>query len=271
MPALSRFAVELAGRVVAFEGDLPEWRGVLEPRYGTFRTAREAEVRIELVSRGAVEGVEALAALRAEEPEIAADGADRLELRSPSLAATVDLAAGRGRLASPLDRHGVDAVTRALLATWFDDALLVHGALLTRGGDAWLGAGPSGAGKSTLAALAGAAALCDELTLLRRSNDRSWFAHALPFWHGRPGGGGLRGVRLLEHGASPRLRGLDPAAARRRLLAEVVWPTFAPARCARALELVASLLAEVEVAALEFRRAPDFWEALGANAREAAA
>jgi hypothetical protein len=271
VPALSRFAVDLAGRVVAFEGDRPEWRRVLEPRYDAFRTARSAELAVELVTTGEVAGVESLARLRAEEWEILAPGPGALELRSPSSIAAFDLAAGRGRIESPLDRHGVDAVIRALAAIWFDDALLVHGALLTRHGSAWLVAGPSGAGKSTIAGLAGGGALCDELALLRRTGARSWRAHALPFWHGRPGRAPLRGVRLLEHGAAPRLRALGAEEARRRLLAEIVWPTFSAARVENVLELADHLLDEVEVAALEFRRAPDFWEALGASAREAAA
>lgn len=271
MPALSRFTLDLAGRIVAFEGDRPEWRRVLEPRYDAFRSARSAELAVELVATGEVTGTGELARLRAEEPEILAPRAGRLELRSPSVAVTVDLVAGRGRIVSPLDRHGVDALIRALAATWFDDALLVHGALLTRHGSAWLVAGPSGSGKSTIAGLAGGAALCDELALLRRAGVRAWRAHALPFWHGRPGRAPLRGVRLLEHGAAPRLRALGAEEARRRLLAEVVWPTFSAGRVERVLELAGLLLDEVEVAALEFRRAPDFWEALGATAREAAA
>lgn len=271
MSALSRFAVELAGRVVGFEGDRPEWRRVLEPRYEAFRTARSPELVVELVVTGEVADVEALARLRAEVPEVVSPGPDLLELRSASSVVVIDFAAGRGRIESPLDRHGVDAVVRALAASWFDDALLVHGALLTRHGCAWLVAGPSGAGKSTIAELAGGAALCDELALLRRSGARSWRAHALPFWHARPGRAPLRGVRLLEHGASPRLRALGAEEARRRLLAEIVWPTFSAVRVERALELAAFLLDEVEVAALEFRRAADFWEALGATAPEAAA
>jgi hypothetical protein len=271
VPTLSRFALDLAGRVVAFEGDRPEWRRVLEPRYDAFRTARSAELVVELVTTGEVAGVEALARLRAEVPEIVAPRGELLELRSPSLSAAIDLAAGRGRIESPLDRHGVDALIRALAATWFDDALLVHGALLTRHGSAWLVAGPSGAGKSTIAGLAGGAALCDELALLRRAGARAWRAHALPFWHGRPGRAPLRAIRLLEHGASPRLRALGAEEACRRLLAEIVWPTFSAERVERALELAGLLLEEVEVAALEFRREPDFWEALGGTAREAAA
>ena len=270
MPALSPFVVDLAGLVVALEGVQPAWERVLAPRYGAFRTTQPPALRVALVARGAVAGLEALERLRAEVVTVEAGGG-RLELRSRSIAASFDLAAGTGTLAAPLDRHGVDALMRALLTIRFEDGLLLHGALVAEGGDAWLCGGPSGAGKSTLAALAGEAALCDELTLLRRSGPGIWNAYALPFWHGRPGGGRLRGVRLLEHAPVHRLVALAPAEACRRLLAEVIWPTFSAPHCERTLELAGRLLEEVEVAALRFRPTPDFRAVLAATVPEAAA
>lgn len=261
MPALKRFAVDLAGLVVAFEAARADWPAALEPRYGAFASVRAPRFVVRLAGRGRRPvGAADLARLAAEPVAIEHAGA-RLALRSASVAAEVDLERGRGELAAPVHRHGVDLLLRTLLALTDERALVVHGALAAAGGRAFVCAGPSGAGKSTLAGLLGARALCDELALLRRER-AGWRAHALPFWHGRPGGGRLAGVRLLAHGARHELRTLSPAEALRRTAAEVVWPAFSAAAAERTLALLGRLLAEVPVAELAFRPAAGVWPVL---------
>lgn len=262
MPAVAPFSVDLAGLVVTFTGDDPRWEAVLAPRYGAFRTGRAPAIEVALTTRGEVRDDATRAALRAETPEVAA-GSGALVLRSASIEARLDGAgAARATLVAPLDRHGVDALVRLLLATRSPDSLLMHGALLVEAGEAFLASGPSGAGKSTLAQLCGERARCDELALLRRSAAGRWNAAALPFWHGRPGGGRLRGVRLLRHAPAHVLSPLPAAEAARRLSAEVIWPTFSPALVGRSLELLDRLLAEVEVAELGFAPAAGVWPVL---------
>jgi len=271
VPAVAPFTVDLAGLVVAFAGDDPRWEAVLAPRYGLFRTRRAPAIEVALTTRGEVHDDATRAALRAETPEVAAEGGALL-LRSASIEARLDGAgAPRATLAAPLDRHGVDALVRLLLAARMPDSLLMHGALLVDAGEAFLATGPSGAGKSTLAKLCGERAHCDELTLLRRVAPGRWEAAALPFWHGRPGGGRLRGVRLLRHAAEHTLAPLPAAEAARRVSAEVIWPTFSPARVARSLALLDRLLAEVEIAELAFARAAGVWPVLAGTVRPAGA
>ncbi len=250
--------VEVAGLAIAFASDDPRWPAALEPRYGAFRSERPPEFTLELAARGEL-APGALARLAGETLAVERRGAT-LALDSPSISARLDLDRGRGCLAAPLHRHGVDLVLRALIAIRADDALMVHGALVAEAGRAWVCAGPSGAGKSTLAGLAGDRAYCDELALVRRGA-AGWRAEALPFWHGRPFSGPLAGLRMLVHGERHRLRPLAAAEAARRLAPEIVWP--APGDPARpesvALERFAQLLEEVEIAELAFRPAPDVW------------
>ncbi len=108
-------------------------------------------------------------------------------------------------------------------------------------------------------------ACCDELLLLRRRDD-VWQAAALPFWHGRPWGGRLAGVHLLQHGDAHRLRRLERGEKVRRLAPEIVWPSFSAVHAARALELFDRLLAEVPVAELSFLPRADVWSVLAGEA-----
>jgi len=253
------YVVEVAGLAIAFASDDPRWPAVLAPRYGAFRSARTPDVTIGLETRGGELAPGDLARLAGETVAVERRGAT-LAIETPTISARLDLDHGRGSLAAPLHRHGVDLVLRALVAARIDAGLLVHGALVAEAGRAWICAGPSGAGKSTLAELAGEHAFCDELALVRRSA-AGWHAESLPFWHGRPFSGSLAGVRLLIHGERHRLRPLGAAEAARRLAPEIVWPASGdPARpeCA-ALECFAQLLEEVEIAELAFRPRADVW------------
>ncbi|MGE0639297.1 MAG: hypothetical protein AB7G12_05825 [Thermoanaerobaculia bacterium] len=261
MPALSPFALDLAGLTVSLEADSQEWSGVLERRYGAFRTGNEPRFRVRLEVRGEERSAAVLAPRLLTEATSIALANGRLLLVSASISGEVDLASGAGHLAGPLHRHGVDLLLRALLAATRPEALLLHGALVVDGSAAIACVGPSGAGKSTLARLLGGRAFCDELLLVRRGAD-GWQADALPFWHGRPGGGSLAAVHLLRHGDGHRLRRLDRGAALRRLAPEVVWPNFCGELAAGALARFEQLLAEVPVAELSFAPRADVWPVL---------
>lgn len=265
IPAPNSFALELGGLRVAFESASTLWSDTLLPRYGAFRSDLQPRFRIRLEVSGG-ERVAAVLAPRllAESVEIALAG-DELAIRSPSVRGAVDLARGEGWLQAPLHRHGVDLLLRALLAATQTDALLMHAALIEDGGRSFAVAGPSGAGKSTLARLLADRACCDELLLVRRSGD-GWQASALPFWHGRPGGGRLAGVHLLQHGDAHRLRRLERGEKTRRLAPEIVWPSFSPAHSEQALALFDRLLAEVPVSELSFLPRADVWPVLAGEA-----
>ena len=273
MPALSRFTVEVAGRVFGFEAEDPAWTRALEPRYGGFRTERAPGLVCRLESLPALRDAAALAQFAAEPLTLSlrpGSSGRAVELDSLSISGWLDLARGRGRIAAPVHRHAVDVALRALLTLTVPEGLLLHGALVVDGERAFLAAGPSGSGKSTLARLLAARALCDEVSLVERTAE-GWRAHALPFWHGRPGGGRLAGIRLLTHAERHRCSTLPLADAIRRLAAEVLWPTFSAERSDAALELLERLVAEVPVAELGFVPRADVWPVLVAGPADGAA
>ena len=255
-----QLAIEVGGLAIAFESDDSRWAQILGPRYGAFRTGREPELVVAVTTKGEPHGIEAIDRLRSEAARIHLDGAT-VRLRTPSLEASVEPGRGAGSLAAPLDRHGIDLLLPLLLALHVDDALLLHATLAIDGERAFVCAGPSGAGKSTLARLLGERAYCDELVLLRRRAE-GWRAHALPYWHGRPGSAPLAGLRLLRHGDRHELLPVPAERLLREVAREVIWPTFSEEACARSLELVARLVAEVPAAELVFRPGPGVWPAL---------
>lgn len=256
MTSLSFALGDLTVRLV---GDSLSFREALLPRYGAFEVQREAEVILAVRERRApAEDATALAArLLAEPLSMELHGAT-LAVRSPSVLAEVDLARGRGWLEAPVHRHGVDLLSRALLAALRPRALVLHAALAVDGNRAYALAGPSGVGKSTIAGLLGERVRCDELVRLDRGID-GWRAEALPFWHGRPGGGELAAVRLLRQASADGRVALGSAEAVRRVAAEIVWPSFSPHRVAIALGALDCLVAEVPIDELRFRPTRELW------------
>lgn len=259
MPALSSLRFALGDLVLGIEDPTGRWRGALLPRYGAFESALEPEVVLDMEAKSAHEpdGPALVERLAGEPVRIELDGA-RLTLASASIHGAIDLERGRGRLAAPLHRHGVDVAARALLAVLRPDALLVHAALALDGDRTFVLAGPSGVGKSTIAALLGERALCDELVRLDRGGS-GWRATALPFWHGRSGGGELAAIRLLRQAPRDGRRELPHGEVVRRLSAEIVWPSFSEARVGRALARFERLTAEVPIDELGFRPTPAVW------------
>lgn len=250
---------------VALQSDGADWIAALASRYGDFALAgaTAADFELRLTALSAAPDGEGIAALYAERIEFAAEGA-RWEFRAASFRGVLDLDRRRGEVFGPLHRHAVDLAIRLLLASELAAGLVVHGALLGSPSGAWLCAGPSGAGKTTLGRLFPEAALCDELTFLRREDVGGWTAYATPFWQGRPVSAPLLGVRWIRHGESDRLARLRGPEAWRRLAPEVRWPPGDAA--AAALGRLTQLLAEVEVAELAFRPTPGVWSVLEGRA-----
>jgi hypothetical protein len=139
---------------------------------------------------------------RPEEVRAVVDG-DHLRLVGPIAADFVPVRR-HCRLAGARGLGAVDAALRLGLGVLLplDGALLLHAALVSVAGRAFVLAGPSGAGKSTAArALDGA---CDELVVVR-PGPAGVTASATPYWGGRPATVPLDGiVRLSRAGdASP--------------------------------------------------------------------
>lgn len=269
MPSLNAFTCALGDLVVRYEAERFDPRVPLAERYAPFECASEPELTVRWVAgeEAGEESANPAARLHAEPVEIELAG-QSVRVRSRSIHAVVDLSTGRGELSAPLHRHGADILGRALLAAARPESLLVHAALVVDGERAFLCAGPSGSGKSTLARQLGERARCDELVRLDR-HTHGWRAAALPFWHGRPGGGDLIAIRLLRPAAtSPEvgLIELSPSEARRRLAAELVWPSFSAAHVERALDGLDRLLLEVSVAELRLRLDSEIWPLLSRRA-----
>jgi hypothetical protein len=155
----------------------------------------------------------------------------------------------------------VDGVLRSRLPELVAPALVAHGALLADGTRGYLCCGPPGAGKSTLAALLPERALCDELALVRRSDD-AFECISLPYWTARPGRMPLAGIFLLEHAPEHHRQRLAPAEAARALRSDICWPTYRPAALRGAFATLAELVAAVPVWRLGFAREPGVWQAI---------
>ena len=258
MPSLIR----VGPLAVAVESDGANWASALATRYGAFAIDEVAspDFELRLVARSEAPSIEALASLHAEPVEVAAQG-DRWAFTAPSFCGSLDFGRRRAEVSGPLHRHAVDFALRLLLASEVAGGMLVHGALLGSSDGAWLCAGPSGAGKTTLGRLFPEAALCDELTFLRREDGGSWSAFATPFWRGRPVSAPLRAVRWIRHGSCDRLTRLTSSETLRRLAPEVRWPLGGEAQAATLGRLL-RLIAEIEVAELAFRPTTGVWNVL---------
>lgn len=246
--------------------DDPGWREALAPRYGPFLTTlgREPEVEVRLRSTSRPTDLDAFWRRVVEEPIRCARGRGGIILASASIRVELNLERRRIEARGPLNRHVLDVAVRAALPFFAPDCLLLHAALLRDGGRSWLAAGPSGCGKSTLAALFPERRGCDELTLVQRLPD-GWCAHALPFWHGRPGAAPLAAVHMLCQAPEDARRRLSAPEAMQRLGREVLWPDDSSAALAAAWQRLGDLVEAVPVYELSFRPTREIWDLLAAE------
>ncbi len=146
------------------------------------------------------------------------------------------------------------------------DGLIVHGAALKRGEDAYLFPAPSGGGKSTwseLAAASGLEVLGDDKVVLRKFEE-GYKIYGSP-WNLRfsAGEGWLKGIFVLKHASENRLEGISPPTA----LKNIFQAAFLPFREKEDMETITSLLSSLagSVPAHRFgfrpdRSAVDLWQ-----------
>ena len=143
-----------------------------------------------------------------------------------------------------------------------DRGLLLHASGLVRDKKAYLFLGRSGAGKSTLAKHAlGVEYVHDDNMAVRRRRGR-WWAYGVPTLDnsGRPGqnvAAEIGGLHLIEKSGRLRKDPLSQAAALREIPEHVIMPVKDPATGKNTFETLFSLLGEVDIWRLRFRRDTD--------------
>jgi hypothetical protein len=162
------------------------------------------------------------------------------------------------------DPRGVSAaVARAIFKVLSHHrGLLLHAACLIRDERAYLFVGRSGAGKTTLARNAsGYKYVHDDTVAIRRRHGR-WWAYGIPTLDnsGRPGANTaakVGGLYLTEKSSGLRLSPLCRKAALRALPAHVIVPVSDPVAYRCLIDTLFSLVVDVDVQRLRFRRDSD--------------
>lgn len=156
----------------------------------------------------------------------------------------------------------------ALLA-YRSGGLMMHGAGLLVGKQAYLFIGHSGSGKSTVVALSvHALALGDDLILLR-PEDAGWRAYGTPFWNegaprreGQTASGLLIGIYSLVQDRDVYLQTMTPAAVTAGLAANCPVVSGDVTELPGLLRRCQRLGADVSVQLLHFRKDATFWNLL---------
>ena len=144
------------------------------------------------------------------------------------------------------------------------DALAFHAAVLAGDGHGFLCVGASGAGKSTLVGLLPERALGDELSVVKRAEDR-FTVMATPYRQGRRGEARLAAIYLLSHGPTNRRTALPPAPAAQALTPQLFWPLDDAVATQRTLALLGELVERVPVWRLSFVPTPEVWDVIAAE------
>jgi hypothetical protein len=130
--------------------------------------------------------------------------------------------------------------------------IMVHAATTVHDGEAYLFFGPAGAGKSTLVEHSPSQlALCDDLSLLTKTDDGSWHAWPSPFWDWEGEFGStadpkksypVRAIAFLEQGPATRLTPTSADEGLTQLMEHVYTYDAFIQGSGRTFELVADLL-----------------------------
>jgi len=153
------------------------------------------------------------------------------QIERGDLSAEWDPVARRGRIRQSANPYALDTVLRILhtLALADEGGFLVHASSAVRNDRAFLFAGVSGAGKTTISRLAptDANVLTDEISYVRKEG-RGYVAYGTPFAGdlARPGDNlkaPIAAVYLLAKGSENRIESIDPAAAARALLTNILF------------------------------------------------
>jgi hypothetical protein len=246
---------------VGFHSRDATWLDLLSRRLSPFQISRPFHFLIEQETTGPTP-VELPSALAIHlEPQELEDTPSGFVIRTPTSVCEVDLEARRARVAGPRALYPLDNLLRHLLPFLYSEGLVLHGAAFEHGGSGFVASGPSGSGKTTLSQLAGARALCDELTAIRWESRRARLL-ALPFWKARPGSAPLEGVLMLRHAQRHRLRRLGSKEAFKRLAPQVLWPLDKSWAVKRTFEYLSRLVEEVPAWELGFAPRSDVWDAI---------
>ncbi len=139
------------------------------------------------------------------------------------------------------------------------DAVMLHAAGISDGGQGLVFAGHSGAGKSTLAALwgqqSGVRVLNDDRTILRR-NDGRWWVYSVPGMgdvrSGSDHGAELEAAFVISHSGENQARRLTKGEAAVSLLTHISLPQYDSQTVGAGLDLLEDLVASVPVYQLGF-------------------
>lgn len=187
--------------------------------------------------------------------------------------ASLDPVVRRGRIRQSENPYSIDTVLRIVhtLALAAEGGLLLHAASAIVDGRANLFAGASGAGKTTLSRLAppGARLLSDEISYVRRTPG-GYDAHGTPFAGelARPGenvAAPLAAIYLLDKGPVHRIEDVEPAAAARAILANVLFFAEDAALVRSVFTAALDLVEAVPVRRLTFAPEASVWEVIAAQ------
>jgi hypothetical protein len=254
--------VDIGRMPVLVRTDSPEFREVLEHRYGGFLNAGADpifEFDVEIVPPGKITDEDDLS-VRFE------DG--RWLLERGDFHAELDPALRHGRIRQAASLYAIDAAFRILhsLLLAGQGGLLVHAASAVRNGRAFLFAGVSGAGKTTISRLAppDATLLTDEISYLRREGD-GYVAYGTPFAGelAKPGENvhaPLAALYLLAQGLENKIESIGEADAIRAVLESVLFFAHDPVMVGQVFDSACELVRRVPVQRLTFLPDSRVWE-----------
>jgi hypothetical protein len=166
----------------------------------------------------------------------------------------------RGDVSQSLNPYSIDSVLRIVHTLMLapEAGFLVHASSAVRNGKAFLFSGVSEAGKTTMARLAPAdvSVLTDEASYVRKVDGR-YFAYGTPFAGemGKPGkniSAPIVALYLLAKGPNNRIEEIEPSAAVRRLLRNILFFAHQPEMVRHVFDAACAFVAAVPVFQLSF-------------------
>lgn len=185
--------------------------------------------------------------------------------------AEVDWLARRGRIVQPAHAYATDTMLRVVHSVLLarQGGLLLHASSAIRNGRAYVFFGRSGAGKSTLVGMAppDATVLSEEISYVRRDAG-GYVGCGTPFTgelnrRGDNVEAPLAAAYLLVQGDSHRIEPMGPADGLRALLQCVLCFAGDDGVTRGAFTAACSLVEQVPVRRLVFRREPQVWDLIG--------
>lgn len=258
--------IQIGGISVAVRTQDPDFRDMLEARYGGFvvPTSRpDIEFDVQLAESSTPISVD-------EEVRVARQE-DDWTLQRGDFRATWNVRTARGQIFQASNPYAIDSVLRIVhtLILAPRGGFLLHAASAIRNGGAFLFAGVSGAGKTTISRLAppDVKLLTDEISYVRR-DDGVYSACGTPFAGelarvGENCSAPIQTLFLLEKSASNHIEAVDPADAVRELLRHILFFAVDPEMVKLVFESACRLVDKVPVRRLCFTPDQRVWEIIG--------